>query len=130
MSIEAATRLHKDGVSAEVINAASIKPLDEDTLVRAATRTRHVVTIEDHSIFGGLGGAVAETLAELAPRRVLRVGVPDTFSKAVGGHEFLLRHHGVHTEAVVECVLGGLRRDDHHDRRRTERDLDLPRVRP
>jgi hypothetical protein len=63
---------------------------------------------------------------------VLRVGVPDTFSKAVGGHEFLLQHHGVHAEAVTDCVLrelGGARHD-YHEQRRTERDLDLPRVRP
>jgi transketolase len=74
-ALEAARRLAAEGVSAEVLNAASIKPLDEDALVRSATRTRHVVTVEDHAIAGGLGGAVAETLAELLPTPVRRLGV-------------------------------------------------------
>src|SRR6185436_1185588 len=63
-ALEAAKSLESDGISAEVINAASIKPLDEDLLVQSASRTRHVVTVEDHSIHGGLGGAVAEALGE------------------------------------------------------------------
>ena len=74
-ALEAARRLDADGVSAEVINAASIKPLDEDLLVRSAAKTRHVVTVEDHSIHGGLGGAVAETLAEVLPTALKRLGV-------------------------------------------------------
>jgi transketolase len=74
-TLEAARKLEADGVSAEVINAASIKPLDEDTLVHSAGKTKHVVTIEDHSTAGGLGGAVAETLAEVRPTPVRRLGV-------------------------------------------------------
>ena len=74
-ALQAATRLEADGISAEVINAASIKPLDEDALVRSATRTRRVVTVEDHAIAGGLGGAVAEALGELCPTPLKRLGV-------------------------------------------------------
>ncbi len=74
-ALEAARRLEAEGVSAEVVNAASIKPLDEDALVRSATRTRHVVTVEDHAVAGGLGGAVAESLAELLPTPLKRLGV-------------------------------------------------------
>src|SRR5262249_14616719 len=78
-ALEAARRLQSEGISADVINAASIKPLDEATLVGSARMTRHVVTVEDHSIAGGLGGAVAETLADVLPTplnrlRVLRFG--------------------------------------------------------
>ncbi|MGH7418556.1 MAG: transketolase family protein, partial [Candidatus Rokuibacteriota bacterium] len=72
-ALEAAEQLQADGVSAEVINAASIKPLDEDTLVRSATRTRHLVTVEDHSLAGGLGGAVAETLGDVLPTPLKRL---------------------------------------------------------
>ena len=138
-ALEAAEELGAEGVSAAVLNAHTIKPFDAATLVEAVADAGMVVTVEDHWRTGGLGATVAETLAELAPRRVLRIGVPETFAKAVGGHEFLLRHYGVHAEAVTECVLrelGGtrirsLRRDSDHDQqRRSERDLDLPRVRP
>src|SRR5204863_7656017 len=74
-TLEAAKKLEAEGVSAEVINAACIKPLDEDMLVASAAKTKHVVTIEDHSIHGGLGGAVAEALAEILPTPVKRLGV-------------------------------------------------------
>jgi transketolase len=74
-TLEAARLLETDGIAAEVINAASIKPLDEAALVQSAGRTRHVVTVEDHSITGGLGGAVAETLADVLPTPLRRLGV-------------------------------------------------------
>jgi transketolase len=73
-ALEAAKRLESEGISAEVINAASIKPLDEEMLGRSASRTGRVVTIEDHSVAGGLGGAVAEWLAEVRPTPVKRLG--------------------------------------------------------
>ena len=73
-ALEAARRLDEIGISAEVINAASIKPLDEETLVRSATATGRVVTVEDHSVAGGLGGAVAELLSEVRPTPVKRIG--------------------------------------------------------
>src|SRR5437870_5021830 len=74
-ALEAAKQLESDGIHAEVINAASIKPLDEEMLVASARGTGHVVTVEDHSINGGLGGAVCELLAEVAPTPVRRLGV-------------------------------------------------------
>lgn len=73
-TLGAARRLDDLGISAEVINAASIKPLDEEMLVRSATATGRVVTIEDHSVTGGLGGAVAELLSEVRPTPVKRIG--------------------------------------------------------
>ena len=73
-ALEAARRLEADGISAEVINAASIKPLDEDMLVRSASATGRVVTVEDHSVAGGLGGAVSELLSEVRPTPIRRIG--------------------------------------------------------
>jgi transketolase len=73
-TLAAATRLEEIGISAEVINAASIKPLDEEMLVRSASATNRVVTIEDHSVSGGLGGAVTELLSEVRPTPVKRIG--------------------------------------------------------
>src|SRR5438105_1189173 len=101
-ALEAATRLQSEGVSAEVINAASIQPLDEDTLVRAATRTRRVVTVEDHSIFGGLGGAVAETLAEVAPTPLKRLGVTG-FGES-GDPKGLYAKHGLDPAGIAASV--------------------------
>jgi transketolase len=73
--VAAAKILGADGISAEVINASSIKPLDEETLLASAGRTGHIVTVEDHSIAGGLGGAVAELLSEALPTPHKRLGV-------------------------------------------------------
>ena len=72
--LEAARLLAAEGISAEVINASSIVPLDEELLLRSAGRTGHVVTVEDHAVVGGLGGAVAELLAEVLPTPVKRLG--------------------------------------------------------
>src|SRR5262245_55162926 len=74
-TLEAAALLANDGISADVINAACIKPLDEDMLLRSAGKTGHVVTVEDHAIAGGLGGAVAELLTDVMPTPLRRLGV-------------------------------------------------------
>jgi transketolase len=73
--VEAARALAADGISATVLNAASVKPLDEELLLRSAARTRRVVTVEDHSVHGGLGGAVAEVLGEGCPTPLRRLGL-------------------------------------------------------
>ena len=101
-TVEAARRLEAEGVSAEVINAASIKPLDEEALLRSATKTRHVVTIEDHSIHGGLGGAVAETLGEVLPTPLKRLGVVG-FGES-GDPKGLYAKHGLDPAGLVASV--------------------------
>jgi transketolase len=100
--LQAARQLEREGVSAEVINAASIKPLDEETLVRSATRTRHVVTVEDHAIAGGLGGAVAETLAESLPTPLKRLGVIG-FGES-GDPGGLYAKHGLDPEGIARSI--------------------------
>jgi transketolase len=97
-------RLAALGVSARVLNMHTIKPLDEEALVRAAHETRAIVTVEDHGILGGLGGAVAETLAERAPVRVRRIGIVDAFCDRVGDHRQLLEWYGVDATHLVEVV--------------------------
>ncbi len=101
-ALQAATRLEADGISAEVINAASIKPLDEDALVRSATRTRRVVTVEDHAIAGGLGGAVAEALGELCPTPLKRLGVIG-FGES-GDAKGLYAKHGLDPDGIRASV--------------------------
>ena len=107
-TLEAARRLEADGVAAEVINAASIKPLDEDMLVRSASRTRHVVTVEDHSIQGGLGGAVAESLADVLPTPLRRLGVTG-FGES-GDPKGLYARHGLDPAGIAASVTKFLHR--------------------
>ena len=106
--VQAATLLAVDGVSAEVINAASIKPLDEDLLLRSAGKTGHVVTVEDHSIEGGLGGAVAETLGELLPTPLKRLGVRG-FGES-GDSKGLYAKHGLDPAGIASSVRKFLNR--------------------
>lgn len=81
-ALEAAEKLAAEGVSAEVINIHTIKPLDTELIVASAKKTGKVVTAEEHSIIGGLGGAVCEALCEAAPVPVLRIGVKDVFGES------------------------------------------------
>ncbi len=81
-SLEAAKLLAEDGIDAEVINIHTIKPIDADLIVKSAAKTGRVVTVEEHSIIGGLGGAVAEVLSEKQPTKLLRIGVKDTFGES------------------------------------------------
>ena len=101
-ALEAAKQLESDGVSAEVLNAACIKPLDEEMLVTSARRTGHVVTIEDHSVNGGLGGAVAEALAEVAPTLVRKLGVHG-FGES-GDQKGLYAKHGLDASGIATSV--------------------------
>lgn len=107
-AVAAADQLSGMGVGATVLNLHTVKPLDSAALVAAAERTRVVVTVEEHWRSGGLGSAVAETLGELAPTRVLRVGVPDRFVAVAGAQEDLLEVCGITAAAVVARALEAL----------------------
>lgn len=101
--LQAALTLAADGILAAVVNASTIKPLDEDTLLALARRTGAVVTAEEHSILGGLGGAVAEFLAGTRPVPVVRVGVADRFGQS-GRPGELLEAYGLTPGAVTEAA--------------------------
>ena len=81
-ALEAAEKLAADGVSAEVINIHTIKPIDADIIVKSAAKTGKVVTVEEHSVIGGLGGAVAEVLGEKQPTLMKRIGVYDRYGES------------------------------------------------
>src|SRR5439155_1683325 len=99
---EAAKRLETDGISAEVINAACIKPLDEELLLQSAGKTGHVVTVDDHSVAGGLGGAVAETLGDVLPTPLKRLGVQG-FGES-GDAKGLYAKHGLDPAGIAPAV--------------------------
>ena len=78
-ALEASEKLAEEGIEARVINMSTIKPIDKEAIVKAAKDTKSIVTVEEHSIIGGLGSAVAEVLAEEEPAKLKRIGVEDTF---------------------------------------------------
>jgi transketolase len=91
-ALEAAEKLAGEGVSAEVINIHTIKPLDEEIILNSAKKTGKVVTVEEHSILGGLGGAVAEVLGEKLPTKMTRIGVNDVFCESGTAAQLLHKH--------------------------------------
>lgn len=101
---EAAEILAGKGISAEVINVSTIKPLDEDTIVQSASKTRHVVTAENNTVIGGLGGAIAEVLGEKCPVKIGRIGIQDRFGHS-GLIDELLDIYNLTTEDIVKKAL-------------------------
>jgi len=99
----AAETLEREGISADVVNVSTIKPLDADLIVAHARRTGAVVTAENHTVLGGLGGAVAEVLGDACPVPVRRVGVRDEFGTS-GPLEELFPLYGLTSEAVCEAA--------------------------
>ena len=95
--------LKADGISAEVINIHTIKPLDEELVIASATKTGKVVTVEEHSVVGGLGSAVAEVLSEKAPTRMMRIGVNDQFGESGPALE-LIHKYGLDAEGIYKKV--------------------------
>ena len=102
-ALEAAEKLAADGIDARVINIHTIKPLDEELIVKAAEETGKIVTIEEHSVIGGLGGAVAEVLSEKCPTKMLRIGVEDTFGES-GPAVQLLEKYGLDGAGIYKKV--------------------------
>ncbi|MDQ3856417.1 MAG: transketolase family protein, partial [Chloroflexota bacterium] len=100
--LEAAEALAHEGIRATVLHLPTVKPLDEEAVVRVAERTRAVVTAEDHSILGGLGGAVAEVLGERRPTPMRRVGWRDMFGES-GPNDALLEKYGLTARHVAEA---------------------------
>jgi len=116
-ALDAADRLAAAGVDASVLHFATIKPFDRDALAGCAERTGTVITIEEHSIIGGLGSAAAEALAEDGvPAQLKRIGLRDEFAFAVGSRDHLLREYGLTANDITRHALALL---GAHDAERT-----------
>ena len=102
-ALEAAEKLAADGIEAKVINIHTIKPLDEELVVAAARETGKVVTVEEHSVIGGLGSAVCDALCAKAPTQVLKIGVQDVFGES-GSAVKLLEKYKLDGQGVYEQV--------------------------
>ncbi len=102
-SMEAAKMLEADGISAEVINIHTIKPLDEELVLSSAKKTGKVVTVEEHSVIGGLGSAVADVLSEKEPTRMIKIGINDVFGESGPAVE-LIKKYGLDAESIYKKV--------------------------
>jgi transketolase len=103
-SLEAAAELENAGIKAEVISMSTIKPLDEEAVIKAAKKTGKIVTIEEHSIYNGLGSAVSEVLAKNCPTRMKFLGTPDEYAP-VGSYDELINYYGLTPEKIAKNIL-------------------------
>lgn len=112
-TVRAAEVLAKEGIETRVLSMHTLKPLDVEAVLAAARETQAIFTIEEHSVLGGLGTAVAEVLAETeglkAPLK--RIGVPPSFSPHIGSQEYMLQCHGLTAEGIAKTVVSTLRVD-------------------
>jgi len=102
-ALKAAEMLEADGVSVRVLNIHTIKPLDEELILKAAKETGKLVTVEEHSVIGGLGSAVCETLSENYPTKVLRIGINDVYGESASA-QVLFHEYGLDGEGVYAKV--------------------------
>ena len=103
-ALTAAERLIGEGINVRVIDMHTVKPLDAVAIAKTARETGAIVTAEEHSIIGGLGSAVAETLAETAPTPMERIGIRDRFGESSRSYPELLSHVGLTSEAIADAV--------------------------
>ena len=107
-ALEAAKLLEEKGVKARVVNVSTIKPLDTETVLKAAKECKFIVTSEEHSVIGGLGSAVSEYLSEVHPAKVVKHGIQDVFGQSADG-ETMLTNYGLRAKDIVETVLNNLK---------------------
>ena len=103
-AVHAGEILKENGIDAEIINIPVIKPLDTKTILESVEKTGYAVTVEDHSIIGGLGSAVCETVSESNPHPVLRIGVKDCFGQS-GTPSELLKHYGLDAQGIANRII-------------------------
>lgn len=107
-TLDCAKMLKEKGINAEVINMPVVKPIDKDTIIKSAKKTNRVITIENHSIIGGLGSAVCEVLSENYPVKVSRIGTNDEFGQS-GTAKELMAYYGLNSEKLTEKITGLLK---------------------
>lgn len=108
-SLSAADILAEHGVDAQVINIHTIKPIDEALIISAAQKTKRIFTVEEHSVIGGLGSAVADVLSENCPTKLTKLGIKDKYGHS-GSAKALLHEAGLDAEGIVNSVLGNLQK--------------------
>jgi len=107
-ALEAAKLLEEKEVKARVVNVSTIKPLDKETVLKAAKECKFIVTSEEHSVIGGLGSAVSEYLSEVHPAKVVKHGIQDVFGQSADG-ETMLTNYELRAKDIAETVLNNLK---------------------
>lgn len=110
----AAEELKKDNISLEVINVPVVKPLDFQTVIESVKKTKFAITVENHSIIGGLGSAICETLADKLPSKVYRIGVNDEFGQS-GTAEELIEHYGLDSKTLATKIKTMINKEKEQD---------------
>jgi transketolase len=107
-ALAAAELLARDGIQARVLDLHTLKPIDRELLARAARETGLLITVEEHTVFGGLGGAVAEAVAEEAPVPMRILGIPDAYAQYVGPYPEHLRRYGLDADGIADAARQAL----------------------
>lgn len=100
-AIEAQKILKEQGIDVRVVDIHTIKPIDKDLIIKCAKETKKLISVEDHSIIGGLGSAISEVLTDNYPKKLVRMGIDDTFGRS-GRAEDLIKYYGIDKNAIVE----------------------------
>ena len=104
-AIEAQKILKEKGVDVRVVDIHTIKPIDKELIIKCAKETKNLVSVEDHSVIGGLGTAISEVLTDNYPQKLVRMGIDDTFGRS-GRAEDLMKYYGIDKNAIVEELDG------------------------
>ena len=100
-AIEAQKILKEKGIDVRVVDIHTIKPIDKDLIIKCAKETKKLISVEDHSVIGGLGSAISEVLTDNYPKKLVRMGIDDTFGRS-GRAEDLIKYYGIDKNAIVE----------------------------
>ena len=99
-AIKAQEELKQKGINVRVVDVHTIKPIDEEIIIKCAKETKRLISVEDHNVIGGLGTAIADVLAEKYPTKLEKIGIQDTFGKS-GKAEELMHYFGIDKEGIV-----------------------------
>lgn len=102
-ALKAKEELEKNGVNIRVVDMHTIKPIDKEIIIKCAKETKMLISIEDHNIIGGLGSSIAEVLIEEYPKKLIRLGIKDTFGKS-GKAEELMEYYGITAEKIINLL--------------------------
>lgn len=102
-SLKAKEELEKQGINIRVVDVHTIKPIDKEIIIKCAKETKKLISVEDHSVIGGLGTAIADVLAEECPAKLIKIGINDTFGKS-GKAEELMEYYGLTAEKIIRMI--------------------------
>ena len=103
-AIKAKEELKQKGINVRVVDVHTIKPIDEEMIIKCAKETKKLISVEDHNVIGGLGSSIAEVLTDKYPTKLIRMGIEDTFGKS-GNAEKLMEYFKIDSKAIIDKIL-------------------------